>query len=333
MILVSGGSGLVGSHLLRLLVKDEEPIRAIYRSKSSIEKCRKVFDAYGETNAFKKIEWFQADILDIPALEDAFKGVKKVYHSAAMVSFKDKDHQQLFKVNIEGTANMVNVSLQADIEKFCFVSSVAAIGKYRDESCSDEDALWQKEASTSDYSISKITAENEVWRAAAEGLPIVIVNPSTIIGFGDWNSSSNTLFKKVNEGLPFYPPGSNGFVAVDDVVEIMIKLMDSEISNERFILSAENITYQSLFSFLAQGLDKKPPQYKLNKWMAVSYLWFERLISLMGLKRTSISRANIRTAFSNRCYKNEKVKSTLGIEFRSIEQTAKDCGKLYLKAN
>jgi len=333
MILVSGGSGLVGSHLLRLLAKQPQPIRAIYRSKSSIEKCRKVFEAYGELSLFEGIEWFEADILEIPSLEEAFQGVTKVYHSAAMVSFDQKDQSTLYEVNVQGTANMVNVALLTDVEKFLFVSSVASIGAYRDGSCSDEEALWQKSSNTSDYSISKFYAENEVWRASAEGLSSVIVNPSTILGFGDWHNSSNKLFKKIHEGLAFYPPGQNGFVAVEDVVECMFKLMESDISGQRFILSAENISYLSLFESIAKGLSTKPPSYKLSKNLALLYLYFERLLSFFGLKRAAISRANIRTAFSVRCYRNEKIKSALGIEFKKIESVAKQCGELYRKMN
>ena len=329
MILVSGGSGLIGSHLLRELCKKDIPIRALYRNTSSIKKCKKVFAAFGENDLFEKIEWYQADILDIPALEEAFKGVTKVYHSAAVVSFKDKDRAKLFEVNIQGTSNMVNVALKEKVEKFCFVSSVAAIGKDRDQECSDEKALWQKNTATSDYSISKFYAENEVWRASAEGLSVVIVNPSTVIGYGDWHSSSNKLFKKVFEGLPFYPPGSNGFVAVEDVTDCMIQLMDSEIEDQRFILSGENLSYQELFTYIANGLLKKPPQYKLNKWLALSYLIFERMISLLGIKRSQLSRSNIRTAFNDRCYNNDKIKEALNFDFQKIELAAERSGKLY----
>lgn len=333
MILVSGGSGLIGSHLLRELSKGDTPVRALYRKPSSVDKCKKVFEAFNEGAFFEKIEWNQADILDIPALEKAYQGVNRVYHSAALVSFKNKDQSELFDVNIQGTANMVNLALKAGVQKFCFVSSVAAIGKHRDQKCSDEDALWQKTEDTSDYAVSKFYAENEVWRASAEGLPIVIVNPSTVIGYGNWHNSSNTLFKKVDEGLPFYPPGSNGFVAVEDVVECMVKLMNSEIRDQRFILSGENLSYRKLFSSIAKGLSKKPPKYRLSKWQALIYLYFERIIALLGIKHSELSRANIRTAFSERCYNNDKVKEVLEIKFQRIEEAAKNCGVLYNRFN
>lgn len=331
MILVSGGSGLVGSYLIRELLRKGERVRAIYRSQSSIEKARMLFEVLEEQAAFEQIEWFHADLLDLPALEDSFKGVKKVYHAAAMVSFQPKDRADMFEINIEGTANMVNLALEFGIEKFCFVSSVAAIGKYRNGDCSDEEALWQNSKQTSDYAISKFYAENEVWRAAEEGLKMVIVNPSTIIGFGDWKFSSNALFKRVSEGLPFYPPGRNGFVAVEDVVSAMIQLMDSTVEKERFILSSENIRYRQLFQGIADGLNKKVPKISLRKWQAFGYMYVERILAFLGLKSQSISRANIRTAFSDRCYSNEKVKDQLGMKFIPISKATVMSGKLYRK--
>lgn len=331
MILVSGGSGLVGSYLLKSLISKGEKVRAIYRSQKSLDKTRLLFDAFEEPDYFDKIEWVKSDILDLSALELAFEEVKKVYHCAAVVSFQEKNSSQMMNVNIEGTANMVNLSLKYQIGKFCYVSSVAALGKYRDGSCTDEDTIWQKEEFTSDYSISKFYAENEVWRAAEEGLDVVIVNPSTIIGFGDWMESSNALFKKVNDGLPFYPPGVNGFVAVEDVVSAMIQLMESSISKERFVISAENLSYQDLFAFIAKGLDKKPPTVRLKKWQAKLYSYWEYFRFLFSKKSPTVTSATIKTAFSNRCFSNNKIKGTINLSFSTIEEASIRSGKLYSK--
>ena len=329
MILVSGGSGLVGSHLLRLLIKKGEAVRATYRSSSSIKACAKVFEAFNETAHFEEIDWVQADLLDLTALEKAFEGVDQVYHSAAMVSFKRKDRPTLFEVNVQGTANMVNLALDFKVKKFCFVSSVAAIGKYRDKDCSDERASWKQEGGTSDYSISKYYAENEVWRGAAEGLPIVIVNPSTVLGYGDLKRSSNKLFEKVDRGLPFYPGGSNGFVGVDDVVQCMYALMESEIQGERFILSSENISYQQLFNSIAEALEKKPPSFELQKWMATLYMYLDSFLFYLGLQDSPITRANLTTAFNHKCFDTAKIKDRLGFDFEPIEAVTKRHGGFY----
>ena len=233
MILVTGGTGLVGSHLLYFLSKKELKVRAIYRNEKSIEKTKLVFKSYGAAEALNQIEWVKADLLDYYSLKDAFENVNYVYHAAAMVSFDSKSANELIKVNVEGTEKIVNLSMEFNIKKFCFVSSVASIGEYANGSCSNEETPWQNSKSTSSYSISKYYAENEVWRASQEGLPVVIVNPATIFGFGNWEVSSLKIIKRVYDGLSFYPSGKNGFIGVTDVVKAMLQLMESEIVNER----------------------------------------------------------------------------------------------------
>ncbi len=331
LILVSGGSGLVGSYLLRELVKNGEEVRALYRSDESLKKAKFIFQTFGEEANFNKVDWVKANILDLPQLEESFKGVRTVYHCAAIVSFKKGDAQSMIETNVEGTANMVNLAVANGIEKFCFVSSVASLGKYRDGSCADEETIWQKIDHTSDYSISKFYSENEVWRASEEGLKVVIVNPSTIIGFGDWNQSSNSIFKRVHEGLPFYPGGSTGFVAVEDVVDSMISLMRSDISNQRFVVSGENLEFKQLFDWIADGLGKKKAKYPLKKWQAMLYIQILRLFSFLTFSKPKLTALNVHTAFNKRCYDNQKIKKAINIEFRSIEDTVKRNSELYIK--
>lgn len=331
MILVSGGSGLVGSYLLIELIEKGEKVRAIFRSENSLEKVKKVFSMLGKEKIYDKIEWVQANLLDLSSLEDAFEGVEKVYHCAAIVSFQKGDANDLITTNIQGTANMVNLALQNQIKKFCFVSSVAALGKYRNGDCADENTLWQKEEHTSDYSISKFYSENEVWRASEEGLEVVIVNPSTIIGYGDWNQSSNSIFKRMNEGLPFYPSGSTGFVAVEDVVSSMIQLMESNISNERFVVSAENIEFKQLFEWISISLHKKAPSVRLKKWQAMAYASVMGILSIFSSSPPRITQSNIHSAFNKRCFSSKKLKEALGFEYRSIENSIQKNGELYRK--
>jgi len=223
----------------------------------------------GSEEQLNHIEWVKADLLDYFSLKDAFKNIDYVYHAAALVSFDSKSANQLIKVNVEGTENIVNLSLEFSIKKFCFVSSVASLGEYPNGKCTDEAAPWQNSKSTSSYSISKYYAENEVWRASQEGLPVVIVNPATILGFGDWESSSLKIIKRVYDGLSFYTPGKNGFVGVTDVVKAMLELMESEIENERFILVAENISFKLLFEKIACALKVRPPKIKANYLLAI----------------------------------------------------------------
>ena len=267
MILVTGGTGLVGSHLLYHLCLQNDAIRAIYRTASSLEKVKNVFSYYtDDTTLLDKIEWFLADITDVPAMIPAFTNVKHVYHCAAFISFNPKDYRQMRKVNIHGTAIIVNLCIDAKIDKLCFVSSIAAVGNSLNSNISTEEDEWNKELDNSGYSITKFGAEMEVWRASQEGVDVVIVNPGVILGSGFWNAGSGKLFSQVYNGFQFYTEGVTGFISVQDVVKPMILLMNSTVKNERFILVSENKSFKEIFFLIADGFDKKRPSIKIKPW-------------------------------------------------------------------
>ncbi|MEO6168334.1 MAG: NAD-dependent epimerase/dehydratase family protein, partial [Chitinophagales bacterium] len=242
MIFVTGGTGFLGRHLLRALVLQNEPIRALKRLNSKMLQ-----------DEFKHgtIEWVDGNILDIPSLEEYMKGCSEVYHCAGMVSFQSRHRAALMKVNVEGTANIVNVALEKNIRKMVYVSSVAAIGRALNEVNVTEATEWDENGVHSNYGISKFLAEREVWRGIAEGLKAVIVNPSVIIGDGNWQEGTPRFFLNGWREMPAYTTGGTGFVAAKDVVEIMMRLMKSEIHRERFILNAEDWSYQKFLFQIA----------------------------------------------------------------------------------
>ncbi len=259
MVLVTGGTGLVGSHLLLHLIENGENVRAIYRSQNNIQKTKSVFELYQKGDLFENIEWLEADILDVPSLEIAFNNIDYAYHCAALISFDPKDEDALRKTNIEGTANMVNFSIARGIKKFCFVSSIAALGDLAPhENIITEETDWNPEKPHSDYAISKYGAEMEVWRAVQEGLDIVIVNPGVILGpipkTKNAQQGSAELYIKVANGLPFYTLGSTGFISVDDVVKTAFELMKSDIKNERFTLIAQNVVFKDILEYNCNSL-------------------------------------------------------------------------------
>ena len=224
MILVTGGTGLVGSHLLYHLTLKDDKIRAIYRAESSLEKVKKVFSFYADDieTQFSKIEWFQADITDVPAMIPAFFDVKQVYHCAAFISFNSKDYREMRKINIHGTAIIANLAIDAKVDKICFVSSIAAVGEAKNNEFTTEECEWNKDADNSGYSITKYGAEMEIWRASQENVDVVIVNPGVILGSGFWNTGSGKLFSQIFNGFKYYTEGITGFVSVQDVVKPMI---------------------------------------------------------------------------------------------------------------
>jgi len=333
MILVTGGTGLVGTHLLMDLLEDETPIRAIYRSDEALENARKIFLLYNINwqQSLTKIEWVKSDLLNVEILSDAFEGIEYVYHCAAMVSFNKRDKFKLFKVNVEGTANVVNLSLKFGIKKFCHVSSTATIGKENKSGIRDEDCMWENDGTFSNYSISKYFSEMEVWRASEEGLNIVIVNPSIIIGPGNWVQSSSNLFLKVWKGLKYYSKGMNAFVDVRDVSKVMVGLMKSSIKSERFLVIGENLTFQQLFNEMASSLGKRLPSIEVKPWMA-SLIWrIEALRSFVFGSEPLVTKESSKSALSIVKYSNNKIKTYLDFKVTPIKKSILHTSKIFLK--
>jgi nucleoside-diphosphate-sugar epimerase len=335
MILVTGGTGLVGSHLLfKLVNSNEEHIRATYRREKTLKRVKHLFTYYTDDaeNLFKKIEWVEADINDIPKLESAFKNITHVYHCAAFVSFEPDKYKTLRKINIIGTANIVNLCISNAVEKLCYVSSVAAIGHHNNsEKLIDEKNAWNPEDDNSVYAITKYGAELEVWRGTQEGLDAVIVNPGIILGAGYWNGgSSGNLFKLIYNGMPYYTNGVNGYVDVWDVIHTMYQLMKSPIKNESFILVSENLSFKDFLTQTAKALDVNPPKKEAKAWMIglawrLDWLQFQ----LFG-KRRRLSKQAAAAMLSISKYDNSKLRNTLNFEFKSINESISEVSKLYL---
>lgn len=260
MILITGATGLLGSALAQSLVRQGNAVKALYRS------------AIPTFAGAEKIEWIKADILDLPALEDAMQNVRQVYHCAAVVSFNPNRVQELYKTNVEGTANIVNTCIDAGVGKLVYVSSVAALGRLNRDGEISENMQWTPESNNSEYGKSKYLAEMEVWRGIGEGLQAAIVNPSIILGAGNWDDGSSQIFKTVYKEFPWYTDGVTGFVDVEDVVQAMIVLMNSDVSAQRFILNEGNTPYKDLFTMIAECLNKKPVHKKVTPLIA-SVIW------------------------------------------------------------
>lgn len=323
MILVTGGTGLVGSHLLAFLVKSDSKIRAIYRSQHKIESVRKVFTYYFDEieSYFSKIEWVQADLTDLPSLESAFEGIQLVYHAAGMISFHPKDYWKMRKINIDGTANIVNFCIAHEVQKLCFVSSVAAIGTAVHGGEVDEECEWSVENSNYGYAITKFGAEMEVWRGTQEGLDVVIVNPGIILGSGFWDQGSSRLFSKAYRGISFYTNGIKGYVAVEDVVRSMLELMHKDVTNERYIIVAEHISFKELLDAIASGFGKKKPSIRITK-LSCLILWpILEFFSWLSGKEPLLTRHTAKSIHEDKLYSNRKIKQAIGIEFRSIQST------------
>ena len=332
MNLITGATGLIGSHVAYRLLIEEKPVFAIKQSTSDINKTKKLFSYYTADyeNLFKKIKWIEADISDIYSLIDVLEGIEVVYHCAGFVSFDKKDIKRLYKINDEGTANIVNACLEKRIKMLCHVSSIATLQNPDITKNIDESVYWKFSPNASDYAISKYNGEREVWRGMEEGLNAVIVNPSIIIGPGNWNKGSTAIFKNIYRQFPWYSTGTTGFVDVRDVADAMVALMKSNISAERFILSGHNESYQNLFNCIADTFHKKRPSKKVTPFLARIVAFLESIKSGITGKEALITRETAATAMAHVKFDNSKLKQFLpGFNYRSLEETVQyTCNEL-----
>ena len=333
MILVTGGTGLVGSHLLYHLLLKENSVKAIYQKTSDFNTVKKVFSYYTSDfdNIYKNIIWLEAELSNIPLLDNAFKDIDRVYHCAALVSLNPADYKKMRKINIEGTSNIVNLCISNKIKKLCFVSSIAAIEKNTNDKLINEIDNWNNAGNKNCYAITKYGAEMEVWRASQEGVDVVIVNPGVILGSGFWNKGTGEIFTRIIKGFNFYTEGVTGFVGVKDVVQIMEKLMNSNIKNERFILVSQNDTFKNIFFKIADNFNKKRPHIKVSSFMSEIFWRLDFLKSKITGKAPLMTKNSARSSHSKSYYSSKKIETALSYKFESIDKTIQNICKNYLK--
>ena len=324
MILVTGATGLVGSHLLVQLLQENEEVKALFRSEKQIEKVKNVFAFHHQTALFEKINWVKGDITDIPSLEIAFENISHVYHCAALISFDPSDEDELRKINIEGTANVVNCCIDFSVKKLCHVSSIAALGNPKEhETTITEETEWNPEELHSDYAITKYGAEMEVFRGHQEGLEVVIVNPGVIFGYGFPKKGSDVIIQSVKKGLSFYTKGNIGIVSVEDVVKSMTQLMKSNNNGERYSIVGENISTKALLDFISEELNLKKPSIEATKWMT-SIAWrMDWLISKIVNRKRRLTRSTATSSHSTTTFDTSKIEKELNFTFQKKESYLK----------
>lgn len=335
MILITGATGLLGAHLTLELLRKGQQVRAIYRNQVNIKKTQSVFKYYNQLELFEQIQWIQADITDICTLEDAYQNITQVYHCAALVSFDPKDQEKMRKVNIQGTANMVNLAIDSKIEKFCHVSSIATLGQQTDVNMAiTEQTPWNPDAVRSYYSISKYGAEMEVWRASQEGLNVVIVNPGIIFGPGYNYGTLKEMIDRVNKGFPFYTQGSTGIIGIDQVVTSMLFLMESQIQNQRYILVSDNITYKNLIDSISLGLrGKKTAKIKANKLLCTTAYIMDYLYCILTNSKRSFTKDMSLSTQGKSIYNSKKIELLINKKLQGYDTYLPQTLAFYKKHN
>jgi nucleoside-diphosphate-sugar epimerase len=325
MVLVTGGTGFIGAYVIKELLQKGYPVRAIRRSNH--------LPAFISSDILNKAEWVGGDVLDIISLEDAMKGVDAVIHSAAVISFFKKERKNMYQVNVEGTTNVVNVALEQNVKRLIHISSISALGRTANGEHVNEEKKWEESKLNTHYGISKHKAELEVWRGFGEGLNGVIINPSTVLGFGNWDNGSSAIFKNVYKEFGFYTKGVNGFIDVEDVAKITVQLLESNITEERFVLSAENRNFQWLLNTIADGFGKKRPTREASALLSEIAWRLEILKSKLSDHKPLLTRESAKIARSITYWENNKILNILpGLSFISLEETINKACKNYEKA-
>ena len=324
-VLVTGGTGFIGAYIIKELVEKGYTVRAIRRANK--------VPFFLSPDILQKVGWISCDIGDVICLDEALKDVDAVIHAAALVSFDKKERKQMYNTNVDGTANIVNLSLENGIKKLVHISSISALGRTFAGEKVNEEKKWMDSKLNSHYGISKNKAEMEVWRGMGEGLNAVIINPSTVLGFGNWHDSSCAIFRNSYKGFPWYTTGVNGFVAVEDVATIAVRLMESDISEERFIINHDNWEFKKLFDAIADGFGQKHPRWEATSFLS-SIAWrIEKIKSSLRNTKPLLTKETARIALSKTYWQNDKILKTLpGFSFMSLESCITKACKNYADA-
>ncbi|MCF8224581.1 MAG: NAD-dependent epimerase/dehydratase family protein [Bacteroidales bacterium] len=332
MILVTGGTGLLGSHLLYDLLKDNQKVIAIRRSDVNMHEVAGVFSCYHKEplDLIDRINWVEADMLNYQDMLEVMHGVKAIYHCAAIVSFDPAKRAMMISSNVTGTANIVNAALEQGVNKLVHVSSTSAVGNPGPDQLANESMVYTASKANTGYSISKFRSEMEVWRGIQEGLNAVIVNPSIILGPGFWERGSSSIFTKIDQGLKFYSNGVTGYVGVWDVVRAMRLLMDSGISGERFLVTSENLSYKEVFDRVADALGRRRPGIEgtfLMTELAWRLDWFKS--KFLGIGEHTFTSERVRAARNVVRFDNSKIKEVTGMEFEGIDSVIRKVADHY----
>jgi len=322
MIVVTGANGLLGSYVVRTLLRHKEPFLAIKRKDSDISLLHDVNE---------DIKWCDADLLDVVSLNEALKNVTHVIHTAAVVSYNPRRARQVMEINVEGTRNIVNACLANGVKRIVHVSSVAALAAQKGQTTITEENKWIESQYQTVYAKSKYLSELEIFRGQEEGISSVIVSPSLILADTDWNNSSAQVFKYIWNQTPFYSDGSVNYVDVDDVAQIIYALLRAPIEGERFIVSAGKMTYKELFGLIAKGLGKKIPSIRVSKNFLKIGAYFETLRSIISGSEPRLTKETARIAGADYLFENRKIVDRLNFKFQPIDKTLQRCCRYYIE--
>lgn len=315
-ILVTGATGFIGSVLTRQLVAEGTDVRIFRRKDSSLDLLGNVAD---------DVEHAVGDLTHARSLYEAMMDVDRVYHVAGMVSFDRRDREALRRVNADGTANVVDAALEADIDRVVHTSSIAALGRpVAADTPIDETTEWRDGGHRSAYARSKRRSELTVHRGIAEGLDAVIVNPSLVFGVGGPTTNTRRIVDAIRqEWLPVVPPGGTNIVDVIDVAAGHRRAMACGESGRRYLLAGENLSWDRVAQILAEAFGVEPPSYTAPPFLLKMGAYVSEVVATVTRTRSVLPRATARTASQTHRYDNTRARTELGCSFRSYADTAR----------
>jgi dihydroflavonol-4-reductase len=318
--LVTGATGIIGSHVALYLLQQGKPVLATKRLNSDVNQTRKVFACYKNEHLFEKLKWTDVELTDIYSIEDALEGVDTVYHCAGYVSFNKHDQAKLKLLNETATANVVNACISKQVKNLCHVSSIAAINNNDYSGKLSEEVFWKTSGLESYYAISKYNAEREVWRGAEEGLNICIVNPGVVLSPVFTGQSSGNLIALCKKGNAFYTDGKTVYVAAPDVAKAMAELMDKQIYNERFIIAENHYTHLQILSIIQKAFHQKPPHIKIGKNILQCLSFIEALAGVFSKRQRRLNKETIMAALDSKEYATDKLTNRIPFSYTPINE-------------
>ncbi len=323
-ILVTGATGFLGSYVVRQLLS------AGYRNITCLRRSTSSLALLGPAAA--QVQWVEGDLQDTYQLHETLQEIDVVVHAAALVSLRKRDHDRMMKINVEGTANVINASLEGGVRRLVHVSSIAALGRSANTANIDEQTEWVNDKRNTSYAVSKYKAELEVWRGWREGLNVIVLNPSVILGSGFWDLGTCRMFRQVARGLRFYPNGSTGFVDVRDVASAVVSSIESDITGQRMVISGAHCSWQDLFGLIAQGLDKRPPHIRMTPPLTHLAVWGSWVLAQLTRRPHLLTAGAMHNLGGDYHYDNRASIEALGSTYRPLRDTIRDTCKQALEA-
>jgi dihydroflavonol-4-reductase len=312
--LVTGATGFIGSHLLRLLIERGDDVRVTVREGSRDDALTGL-----------SVERVRADIRDRRSVRRAMRGIERVFHAAGSTDLS-LPREEAFAINLEGTRMVLEEALRAQVQRVVYTSSVAAVGPARPGETADEENVWEAGHYRIAYVDSKHAAEVAAMQMVPRGLPLVIVNPAHVLGAGDPGRSSTGLVRRfMRREIPAYVDGTLNIVGVDDVARGHVLADERGAVGERYILGNRNFTLQRLFADLGRLSGVQPPVVKLPLPVALALAQAAQRTGGFGMPTP----AEVRASSLNWAFANRKAKRDLGWSTSPHEDCLEDTIAFY----